>query len=546
MPNGYFPEQYEVLKTDKNDEEKIGAIKRAWDALTNANFLTADKIISRMSLAYWEWVGKNFKRVSDWWNGIEAKLWDEQVEVWQKRGWIDEDTAIDFLALKATNFPLNIFILGITYVSVHITFLKQLMYVSGADLRRKMFSKYEPEDVPAREIITAAFIAPEKTTAIRQIMMNQGYPEEQIDLMFLAMYRIYDENVIRNLYLRGVLSEENLFERMRELGYTDTRIKEMVQGWPVIPNVADLFHLVAKEAFEPDIIEHYGYADEFPEEQVKWLKMQGLSKDWALKFWYAHWDTPSIQHGFEMLHRQDPDNPEKKIIDYKELNDLFRTIEIPPFWRDKLTKIAFMPYTRVDVRRMHKAGVLTDEELQLSYEDLGYDYKHALAMVNFTKKFNTQADKDLTRAEIVKGYSEGLILIEDAKQLLVNMGYSEDEAVYLTTYEEYKKDKGLQDLMLKNIQQRFEGNLLTEPETRERLNTLNLSGNHIDILMDKWQINRFEDMKIPSKADLGKMFANEVIDEPRYREEMFKLGYNPEYIDWYLQLEFAIQKAKKK
>ncbi|GAG82311.1 unnamed protein product [marine sediment metagenome] len=89
------------------------------------------------------------------------------------------------------------------------------------------------------------------------------------------------------------------------------------------------------------MIEHYGYADEFPEDQVKWLKMQGLSKEWALKFWYAHWDTPSIQHGFEMFHRQHPDDPTKKIIDRKELDDLFRTIEIPPFWREKLTQVCF-------------------------------------------------------------------------------------------------------------------------------------------------------------------------------------------------------------
>ncbi|GAG82315.1 unnamed protein product, partial [marine sediment metagenome] len=96
---------------------------------------------------------------------------------------------------------------------------------------------------------------------------------------------------------------------------------------------------------------------------------------------------------------------------------------------------------------------------------------------------------------------------EDAKKLIMDMGYNEDEADYLTTYESYKKDKGLQDLLLKNIQSRFEGNLLSEAETRERLNTINLSGNHIEILIDKWKINRFEDMKIPSKADLGKFFS---------------------------------------
>ncbi|GAI90920.1 unnamed protein product, partial [marine sediment metagenome] len=76
-------------------------------------------------------------------------------------------------------------------------------------------------------------------------------------------------------------------------------------------------------------------------------------------------------------------------------------------------------------------------------------------------------------------------------------------------------------------------------------NTLNLSGSHIEILIDQWKINRFEDMKIPSKADLAKLVMYDIITTDRYKEEMFKLGYNPEYIDWYLELEFAIKKAKK-
>ena len=154
--------------------------------------------------------------------------------------------------------------------------------------------------------------------------------------------RPYDENTVRNLYLREVITKEGMEKRMLELGYNKERTAEIIQGWPVIPGVGDLLHLVAKEAFEPDIIKHYGYDEEYPDEQTKWLKMQGLSEDWIRKFWYAHWETPSIGQGFEMLHRG--------FIDEKELDDLFRTVEIPPFWRDKLRGIAFNPFTRVDVR----------------------------------------------------------------------------------------------------------------------------------------------------------------------------------------------------
>ncbi|GAH81991.1 unnamed protein product, partial [marine sediment metagenome] len=139
------------------------------------------------------------------------------------------------------------------------------------------------------------------------------------------------------------------------------------------------------------------------------LKMQGISEYWAQKYWYAHWDTPSITQGFEMLHRG--------FIDRKELDDLFRTVEIPPFWRDKLTAIAFNPFTRVDVRRMHKAGVLTDDELVTAYMDVGYNADKAAKMTEFTILYNGEGNTSLTRSQILNGFTEYIITREDTAEL---------------------------------------------------------------------------------------------------------------------------------
>ena len=81
--------------------------------------------------------------------------------------------------------------------------------------------------------------------------------------------------------------------------------------------------MVAKEAFEPDIYTTLGLDEEFPSEQVKWLEDQGISEEWARKYWIAHWDQPSIGQGFEMLHRG--------VIGPATLDMLFRAIEIPSF-----------------------------------------------------------------------------------------------------------------------------------------------------------------------------------------------------------------------
>lgn len=531
---------------DEDEEKKTPFYTRAWNALTNANFLSADKIVSKITLAIWEFIANVNTKIGGWFQRAENTYWSDLITPLRKAGWVDDKTEEDLHKLTKVSFPMNIATFSLVFISFLATYVKNMIYVTSADLRRKLFSEYNPEDAPPQAIIPAAFITPEKTTEIRQIMLNQGFAEEQIDLMFLSMYRMYDEDTVRSLYYRGALSKDKAYERMRNLGYTNTRIDEMIQGWPVIPGVQDILTMVAREAFEEDIVKEIGLDAESEYLPFETLAKLGLDRDWVIKYWRMHWMQPSIQQGFEMLHRYDPDKEGEKIITPEILDTLFRIVEIPPYWRDKLTKIAYMPFTRVDVRRMHKMGVLSDEALIRAYEEVGFDRTHAEKMADFTIKFNRGGDKDLTKAEVLKGYSEGLIQIQDTKELLINMGYSENEAVYLTTYEEYKKDKNLQDIVLKNTQSRFEGNLLTEQQTIEKLNTLNLSGNHINVLMEKWRINRFEDMKIPSKADLGKFLISEIIDTDRYQEEMFKLGYNSEYTDWYLQLEGIIKKSKKK
>ncbi|GAG78096.1 unnamed protein product, partial [marine sediment metagenome] len=85
---------------------------------------------------------------------------------------------------------------------------------------------------------------------------------------------------------------------------------------------------------------------------------------------------PSPQQGFDMLHRG--------VISDDELNMLLRALDVMPFWRDKLTQIAFRPLTRVDVRRMYKQGVLTETEVYESYLIAGYNEQNAERMAEFT------------------------------------------------------------------------------------------------------------------------------------------------------------------
>jgi hypothetical protein len=545
MPNKIFDDEYlhaedehisEVSQELAEQEQKAG-VSAYLKVITRFFEVMFSKVWHGFTIPLTSLIGSGAGWLHDTMEKLEEDAVNAMVDEVFGWGLADEETAKDLRSLADKPFPLGFILALYIYFKFVLTYVSHLGEAAVADIRRKIYSKYEPADARPNEVIQAAFIAPEKTQEVRQILKNSGFSEQQIDLMFLSMYRLYDENTIRNLYLREVLNEEQLFERMRELGYTDTRIKEIVQSWPIIPNPADLFHLVAKEAFEPDMIEHYGYDDEFPEEQVKWLKAQGYSEYWAKLFWYAHWDTPPIQAGYEMMHRYDPDNPEQKIIDEKELYDLFRTIEIPPFWRDKLTKIAYQPLTRVDVRRMHDLGVLTDEELVRAYEELGYHRQNAERMANFTIRYNRNTQRDLSKSEILAGFRESTINRDIAVQLLQGLEYSDAESEYLISFEEYKQAKELQDMLIDNVKKRYQKNIIERYVARSMLIDLEVEARQIDIMIDRWEIDKLSGVSLPSKTDLSDMLAAGVIKKDRYRFEMFKLGYSPDYVDLFEQLE---------
>lgn len=506
-----------------------GLLGRLWDTVSGFFVAMFQNVWAGFSDFWTEHVLDKIVGLWDWLNTADDGAWNAMFSAYVRSGLFTEAQKARLMSLKDIVAPLNF--VALIFVTIFL-YVKTLIIelTSGMSFAQQALNKDLRPNLPGYgEILRSALIAPEKTGEIREIAKRSGIPDPMIDLLFLSLYRATDEGTIARQWLRGVIDDDKLFERMRELGYTDTRINEIIQTWSVIPSPQDLFYMVGKEAFEPDMIAKLGLAEEFPEEQVAWLEMQGVSRQWALRYWYAHWDAPSIGQGYEMLHRG--------VINEQELDMLFREIEMPSFWRDKLTKISYNPYTRVDVRRMHKLGILGVEDVYKSYLDQGYDAAHALNMTRFTVEYNEGDNKELTKAEILGGYADKVISREDAKILLLKLDYNSDQAEYILTYEDFKELKDLRELEIKNVQDRFQAQLIDKSTARSMLNSLNLPAVQTEALLSRWEISTLASTKMPSKTDLDKFLSAGIIDLKRYETELTKLGYNSEYTNWYVNLK---------
>ena len=362
-----------------------------------------------------------------------------------------------------------------------------------------------------------------------------GFSEARSEALIGAGRTIPDLASLYSMNLRGFPQAANLPERIEELGFDPQDAEALADMKFYIPPPQDLITMAVREVFDPEAV-RLGKKDEnFPEEFAFWAEKQGINRFWSEKYWQGHWVLPSVQMAFEMLHRRE--------ITEDDLRRLMGEQDIMPGWREQLIAISYAPYTRVDIRRMHRLGVLTDEQVFEAYLDIGYNDERAQNLTEFTILDNVPDDNEdvealegLTRASVINAYKDGLIDQATADDIMKEAGIGEAaRGIYLATANidieaTVRKDE------LQVIYSQYEVGAMNLIEALSRLSTLNLTEAERSKAALKLETLTAKNIKLPSKADLDKMFAAGIIDEETYREQMDRIGYPDVWVTRYLEL----------
>ena len=354
-------------------------------------------------------------------------------------------------------------------------------------------------------------------------------------------------------FWRGAISEAEFNKKLRELGFTDEEIKAFKAIQKPVPSVSDVIMFAVREVYSPEAIRKFrldeGYEEVFKVAQED-LKNLGMTKDLLRKYWIAHWRLPSVEQGYEMLHRG--------VISMDELKLLLRMQDINPFWQDKLIKISYAPFTRVDVRRMHKLGVLSDKDLIKAYKDLGYDEEHARALAKFTIEYNKRVSetdeerelselKGLTKSRVLNDFYRNRISEQQARDLLSKMNLNKTVVdFYIESVKYQKLEEQLED-EIELIHKKYVMRLINDTEAQVALNKLMLRQEEIERLMHKWDFEREIRERKPTKSDLTDWLMLGIINADEFVNEMRTLGYDDKYIYYYIEeLIKRLEQKKKK
>lgn len=358
-------------------------------------------------------------------------------------------------------------------------------------------------------------------------LSDGGWSEELEEAWKLLLAPLVEVGDVGRLYLREEISEFEFGTELAKRGYRGEEVEKIKALLKVIPPLSDIITMAVREAFTPEIVERFELHAELPSEMVDWAAKQGLSGDWAEAYWASHWTLPSLGLGYEMLHRGE--------IDDSEMQMLIKAQDISPFWRDKLLAISYSPYTRVDVRRMYGAGVLTVEDVYRSYRDIGYNDEKATKMTEFAVSLEQGGERDLTKADVLYGYEHGFFSPGEVDDLLLALNYDQQEADYYRAKVDYKRWQAMVKETVKYVGVQYVANQIDQTEVYRQLGELNLPSEQMNRHIRGWDLKRLAKTKQLTADILVKFKKQGVISPGEFGGEMSGLGYSEKYIDWYLK-----------
>jgi hypothetical protein len=198
-------------------------------------------------------------------------------------------------------------------------------------------------------------------------------------------------------------------------------------------------------------------------------------------------------------------------------------------------KISYTPYSRVDVRRMHRTGILSEEDVYLSYRHGGYDHEHAVNLTKFSLQEKIDQDKELTRAQMTDAYRLGIIARDKFIEYLKATGYDQAESVFIADYTDYKEELKIAEETIKMVGDRYKAGMIDEAQATSLLNSLDLPSKKVDYYINLWDTARFKGRRRPTKTELGELFSEAIIDTDSYVYEMSELGYDERHIMMFLE-----------
>ena len=385
------------------------------------------------------------------------------------------------------------------------------------------------DDASATDILRRMAFNPEK----------QGWYKKLTDNLFPT-------DLLRIETYRMGMSKAEVTKQLQMQGYTPEQTKAIFTAWKPVPGISDMLEMFTKNITEESLAAKYGLDEDKPPHFYEWFWMNGVSKEWANAYWREYWNYPSPGMLYEMRHRG--------LIGDDDVKNTLLILNYPKYWREKLLALSYNPYTRIDVRRMYRTGVIKRDEVKKTYLALGYDEAHAENLTKYTVIDASEKEKELSRTDILKGYEEEIVSKEEAVNFLLEVGYSKESADFIISETDWKLAHQAKSEMKGALRSLYEKGIRDETYIRGKLKEAGYHDSTIDNFIKVWDIKRQENTKkstIATERDLTKTdildaFKKRLLSEAETTKDLKALGYDESETKLLIaRTEYVKEKSKK-
>ena len=320
-----------------------------------------------------------------------------------------------------------------------------------------------------------------------------------------------------HLFHRKLVTEEQFDAAANANGYHTELAAKFLEGSKYYPGPTDFIRFAVREVFNEKVVSEYKYDQDFPANMEDRVKRAGMSIEQLKWYWRAHWELPSPNLGFQMLHRG--------VISESKLKKLLQVSDYAPGWIDDMLAVSYTPYSRVDARRLFSDRVLSEEQYLTSLKDIGYNDDKAGKMLEWAKINRAGPEKDLTRSMVLKAYELGLVIPEDALKYLQELGYDLDESKLILELEDNRIGQQVTIEEIKVLNYRYSRDKMTIEEYNKSMGLLGLPMKKIEGERVKARQMHEKRIKLPTKADITDWFKKGLIKIEDFKVKLSSIGY---------------------
>jgi hypothetical protein len=387
---------------------------------------------------------------------------------------------------------------------------------------------------------------------------------EDWDKFIFQIWFPYTVHMVTDWYIRGLIDAQLYQSTLSGLWIpADHPLqKAMYYSGLVVPGVSDLIRFMVRDTLNPNIVQKFGYDEEYPAAIETWLRAQGMGyklsehplgqgwgdETWGKLYWRAHWVLPSPTQAQDMMVLLRPNRAQRLSQDLArvlgnpngiwddiavtpaEAADLLKIADYPPYWRGRLLALAYRPMTQRLLQQTVTEEVPDPVSLEERIADLGFLPTEVapIAAMFRSRALQQRASRGemLSVREGIRMYAEGILSEVELDVVLDANGVVGNRKAMAKNRAEVLRRRVLARQFERVAKRAFLNRFVNENQAKNALINSGFDPAFAEAKVNQWVIERSTIYRRQSAAQVLEEYRMGLITAQQAMQDLQKLGYD--------------------